>query len=1096
MKCPRCRHENRPSAKFCEQCAAALAGSCARCGSPLPEKARFCPECAHPLEERAGKGAVPAGAEPAVPEGERRQASVLFADISGYTRLCTSMDAEHVQALLNRFYASMDTTVAAYGGNVIDHAGDGVLAVFGAPVAYGNDPERALRAGLAMQAAAAQLNDPSGNPLALHIGIASGEVVAAVISGGATPKYTVTGDTVNLAARLDALAQAGQTVLSESVYASVASLVDAEDLGEKSVKGFDRPTRVYSVRAMRHNAVERPPFVGRKTELRQIAGLLESARESGTGVAVAIRGDPGIGKSRLVEELCWRARAQGYAWHIGRVLDFGVGKGQEALPSVVAAILGLPAQAQEPVRGEALRKAIESGLLGGGHEALVCALLDLHQRDDQQAVFDATILDAMDNATRVRRTAEAVADLVDNAARAQPQLIVFEDIHWGSKLLMACLASLTMTTRTSPLVLAMTTRFEGDPLDRQWRAATHGTPLLTIDMGPLRPEEARTLAGDLLESSSRFALECIERAEGNPLFLEQLLRNARESAVGSVPPTIQSLVLARIDRLSARDKLALQAASVIGKHFTLEGLRALVEDDGYRCDALVAADLVRPDGGDYLFAHALIQEGVYSSLLHSRKRELHAKAAEWYGAREPVVRAEHLDRAQHPDAARACLLAAEEEMGRLRYDSALRLAERGWALASEDDRELRHALAMRRGDLLHEIARTQESLAAFEQALQAARDDAQRCRAWMGIAGVHRVTGAIAQAADALEQAQPIAERLELWSACSRIHMTRGNLHFAAGKVSACGAEHQLALDYGRRAGDVECEALALSGLGDHAYAQGRMHTALRHFQRCVELSRQAGLVRVEIPNLCMFGHCLGWTGEGDAGLKEVRRAADLSHRIGLAQTEVMALESVAFKLTFRGELEEAEVWAERATAAARQAGARRYLAIDHLLMAVCRRAQGRIEEGRALVAEAFELCRQIGMGFLGSSVYAFMAQLAEDRAERRRLLQQGEALLDAGCLAHARLMYYRDAIEVALEDESWGEVLRYAGALEEFTRPEPLRFAELVVARARALVALGRGEAGSELVAELTALRGRLVYAGIGGLVPRIDAALAARRA
>ena len=134
---------------------------------------------------------------------------------------------------------------------------------------------------------------------------------------------------------------------------------------------------------------------------------------------------------------------------------------------------------------------------------------------------------------------------------------MFEDIHWASPLLLSCLAALAMATRECPLVLAMTTRFEGDPLDRNWRAASHGTPLLTIDLGPLRPEEARVLAGGVIEASNRFALECIERAEGNPLFLEQLLRNAEESESGSIPPTIQSLVLARMDRLRARDKLAL-----------------------------------------------------------------------------------------------------------------------------------------------------------------------------------------------------------------------------------------------------------------------------------------------------------------------------------------------------------------------------------------------------------------------------------------------------------------------------------------------------------------------------------------------------------
>src|SRR5262249_14536093 len=159
----------------------------------------------------------------------------------------------------------------------------------------------------------------------------------------------------------------------------------------------------------------------------------------------------------------------------------------------------------------------------------------------------------------------------------------------------------------------------------------------------LRPEEARMLAGGMVESSTRFALECIERAEGNPLFLEQLLRNAVESQSGNIPPTIQSLVLARMDRLSPPDKIALQAASIIGKRFTVDALRVLVDDPDCGCDALVAMDLVRPDGGGYLFAHALIQEGVYSSLLNTRKRELHRKAAAWYGEREPVLCAEHLD---------------------------------------------------------------------------------------------------------------------------------------------------------------------------------------------------------------------------------------------------------------------------------------------------------------------------------------------------------------------------------------------------------------------------------------------------------------------
>ncbi len=504
---------------------------------------------------------------------------------------------------------------------MIDHAGDGILAVFGAPVAHGNDTERAVRAAVEMHRAAGQVCDPSGEPLKLHIGVASGEVVAAVMSGGATPKYAVTGDTVNLAARLDALAEPGDTLLSEAAHRSVSNLVDAEDLGEKMVKGFEAPVRVYRVRGLRYRALDRLPFVGRQSELRQLAGVLDNVQETSAGIAVVVRGDPGIGKSRLVEELLQRARPRGFACCVAQVLDFGVGKGQEALPAVAASLLGLPSHASEPVRRSALERELKSGLVAPEHEPFISDLLDLEQRSHTQAIFDA-----MDNATRARRTAEAVADLVARAAARQPLLIVVEDIHWASPLLLSCLAAMAVATRTCPLVLAMTTRFEGDPLDRHWRAASHATSLLTIDVGPLRPEEARMLAGGVVESSNRFATQCIERAEGNPLFLEQLLRNAAESESGNIPPTIQSLVLARMDRLPPRDKLALQAASVIGKRFTLEGLRALIEDPGYRCDALVTMDLVRPDAGDYLFAHALIQEGVYSSLLNSRKRELHRQS--------------------------------------------------------------------------------------------------------------------------------------------------------------------------------------------------------------------------------------------------------------------------------------------------------------------------------------------------------------------------------------------------------------------------------------------------------------------------------------
>ena len=261
MKCPRCSHENRATAKFCEQCATPLSRTCSSCGSPLPDKAKFCPECAHPARRTAASRHASADAarrqRAAPPAGERRQAAVLFADISGYTALCASMDAEHVQALLNRFYALTDRTVAAYGGSIIDHAGDGVLAVFGAPVAYGNDPERAVRAALELHSGAAQLRDAFGKPAqAAH---RRGQRR----SGGCRDLGRRHAQVRDHRRRGESRRPAGcarrtrrHAGIAAGASAACANLVDAEDLGEKTVKGFDDPVRVYRIASLaaRHAA--------------------------------------------------------------------------------------------------------------------------------------------------------------------------------------------------------------------------------------------------------------------------------------------------------------------------------------------------------------------------------------------------------------------------------------------------------------------------------------------------------------------------------------------------------------------------------------------------------------------------------------------------------------------------------------------------------------------------------------------------------------------------------------------------------------------------------------------------------------------------
>ena len=274
---------------------------------------------------------------------------------------------------------------------------------------------------------------------------------------------------------------------------------------------------------------------------------------------------------------------------------------------------------------------------------------------------------------------------------------------------------------------------------------------MTIDLGPLQPSEANALAGAYLDALGELAQRCVERAAGNPLFLEQLLRHAEESAEGGVPGSIRSLVQARLDRLALPDKRALQAASVLGQRFTAEALAALLDQPGWNCADLVRHLLVRPQGDHFLFAHALIQEGVYDTLLRSRRRELHRRAADWFRNRDLTLCAQHLDRGDDDGAPRAYLEAARAQAAEYRTERALRLVERGVALARK--RADVSALSLLRGEILHDFGSIPESIAAFEQALAVADVDIERCRAWLGLAAGLRVTDRFDEAFAMLDKA-------------------------------------------------------------------------------------------------------------------------------------------------------------------------------------------------------------------------------------------------------------------------------------------------------------------------------------------------------
>jgi class 3 adenylate cyclase/tetratricopeptide (TPR) repeat protein len=1024
------------------------------------------------------------------PLGERRQVTVLFSDLSNFTGLSSELGAEATHILLNRYFETIDGIVEGYGGAIDKHIGDNVMAVFGAPIAHSDDPERAVRAALDIHAAMKGLSDDLGRPLTAHIGIASGQVVASGTGSEAHREYTVTGETVNLASRLQDQAAAGETLISDSVRHTVSGLADCAALGEVEVKGFAAPVPVWGLGGLRPVCAPSPLglFVGRRSERRQFAGIVEDCLETGRGQALLVRGEAGIGKSRLIAEFESEARGEGFAVHKGLVLDFGVGKGQDAIRSLVRRLLDIPAGSGKTERAAAAEAAVSAGALADEQRVFLNDLLDLPQPVSLRSLYDA-----MDNSLRNEGKRAVVTRLLAKDAGRQPILVVVEDIHWANKLTLAHLAAMAATVAECPAILVMTSRVEGDPLTQAWRASTRGSPLTTIDLGPLRQDEAEVIAANLLVAGGDLAQDCIAKAEGNPLFLEQLLRNASEGAREEIPGSIQSLVQARIDRLHQVDKEALQAASIIGQRFTLEALRHLLGDPDYDCTSLEQHHLVSPEGESYLFAHALVREGVYASLLTDRRRLLHREVAEWFADQDLELRAEHLDRAEDSRAVAAYREAAETQAAAYRFESALGLIARGLDLA--EDAGQRSELTCLRGDLLHDSGDTRGAIEAYTEARNLAVDELQRCKAEIGFAAGMRIVDRYDEAFAVLARAEPVAAAHGLHLQLAKLHYLKGNLHFPLGEIDRCEEEHNMALDCARKAGSSEWEAQALGGLADAAYARGHLVTADGYLDQCLELCRRHGFGRIEVANLLMKGG--GGTnfyrGDLKGALQSSLEADEMARAVGHDRAAIIAQSSCYICLLAMGEKARARSHVERAKELIEKIGARRFMARALQYEGKIALCEGHEAKALATFHEALAISRETGIQYVGPSLLADIAITTEDAEERRAALAEGEALLQGGGLGHNYFEFYGLAIDTSLKSQNWEEAERYAAALEDYTRQEPLALCDLLIARARTLAAVGRGGRDAEILAEVQRLRAEADRIGLTTALPALNEALRA---
>ena len=693
MRCTRCQQENPPQAKFCLECGTALALQCGACGTELPAGAKFCLECGQSV------GAQPAIAtrfispETYTPkhlaekiltsksalEGERKQVTVLFADMKGSMELLADRDPEEARKILDPILEQMMEAVHRYEGTVNQVMGDGIMALFGAPLAHEDHAVRASYSALRMQESvkkyAEGVQKTEGVPIQIRVGMNSGEVVVRSIGSDLKMDYTAVGQTTHLAARMEQIAMPGSILMPSSTLSSTEGFVQVKPLGPVNVKGLNDPVEVYEiagagpVRSRLQAAAARglTRFVGRTAEFETLCQALERAG-AGRGQVVALVGEPGVGKSRLFWEFTHSRRTVN--WLILESGSVSYGKATPYLPLIdlLKAYFKITdrddqREIREKVTGKLLTldKALEPTL------PAFLTLLDVTV-EEPSAGSGQAIWQNLDPPQRRKYTLDAVKRLLLRESQVQPLLVVIEDLHWIDSETQALLDSLIESLPTARLLLLFNYRPE---YQHGWGSKTFYTQL-RID--PLPPESAGELLATVLGNDISLASLkqlLIERTEGNPFFIEESVytlvetkwlvgergnyRLARPIESTQVPVTVQAVLAARIDRLPPDEKRLLQSAAVLGKDVPLVLLQAIAD----RSEKEISHGLTRLQAAEFLyetslfpeleytFKHALTHEVAYESLLQERRRVLHSRIVEAVERLYPDRLSEHVELLAH-----------------------------------------------------------------------------------------------------------------------------------------------------------------------------------------------------------------------------------------------------------------------------------------------------------------------------------------------------------------------------------------------------------------------------------------------------------------
>jgi class 3 adenylate cyclase/tetratricopeptide (TPR) repeat protein len=947
MRCPQCGHDNPLGARFCNACGAALTGVCPACGHVNAPGSRFCNNCGQALtapdaaSARARFDSPGAYTPPHLAqrilasrkalEGERKLVTVLFADTKGSMELLADRDPEDSRRLLDAVLERMIDAVHRYEGTVNQVMGDGIMALFGAPLAHENHAVRACYAALRMQEDIERYGDEVqrtvGVPIQIRVGLNSGEVVVGSIGSDLRMEYSAVGQTTHLAARMEQMAKPASVLLTAETLRLAEGYVQVKALGPVPVRGMAEPTEVFelvgttAVRTRLQVSARRglTQLVGRQAELGLLRQTLDHAR-GGRGQVVALVGEAGVGKSRLAWEISRSHRSRDWLVLEGSAASHG--KTTTWLP--VVDLLRAYFRIDDGDDARTVREKLIGRILALDESLRATlpafeALLEIAVEDGDWGRLDA--------ATRQRRTVEAVKSLLLRESQVQPLLLVLEDLHWIDAATQALLDSLVESLPAARVLLVVNYRPE---YQHAWAGKTYYTQLR---LDPLAPETAEGMLDSLIGGDAGLAplkRLLIDRTQGNPLFLEEMVRDLAESGALAgtpgdyrlaaalstiqIPATVQAVLAARIDRLLAEDKRLLQLASVIGKNVPLRVLREIAEAPEQTLQRslvhLQAAEFLYemrlfPDP-EYTFRHPLTLDVAYGSLLHERRRELHARIVDalerLYPDRMPEQAARlahHAFRAEiwtkaltylketQTAASRSTLNAAliGSETGALwwsgDYPRAIEVAQRDLAVAAGfRNFALSVVTNLRLGEVYHALGDYPRAAELFRRTRETLQGDLERerfemaglpavyARAWLAwsLAELGDFAEGIAQGEEGVAIAEaadhPYSQALAAWGL--------GTLHLVRGDPDRAVPVLERALVVIRMADTAVLYPFVATALGAAYALAGRVDEALSLLE---EGLRQAGALNLQAHHPLR----LVWLGEALIPAGQLERAAELA---------------------------------------------------------------------------------------------------------------------------------------------------------------------------------------------------------------------------